>query len=194
MTKNSLLTKEDFDSLLYWFSPNRDEAGLKYEEIRNGLIRFFHYKGCSEAENLADETINRVAKKLSVLNTDNNYKHLTYFYGFASKIYLEYKNKVEKKEVEFENNVHLKEPLSEVSDNLLEGKHKCLESCISKLSAEDKHLIIQYFTKDKSEKFEHRRKLAESLNLSMGNLHVKVYRLKGVLKKCIEKCVDSSDL
>ena len=51
--------------LLEWLDPNLDLAGEKYEEIRRGLIKIFGYRGCSDAEGLADETINRVARAAS---------------------------------------------------------------------------------------------------------------------------------
>lgn len=192
MTKNNVLTKEDFDALLMWFSPNRETAGVKYEEIRSGLIRFFYFKGCSEAESLADETINRVAQKFSTFDTNNSHKHITYFYGFASKIYLEYRNKIEKKKVEFEQNLHSKSEMMENCDDIAERKDKCLEECLSTLSVEERGLVIQYFAKEKSEKFDHRRKLAEKMNLNMGTLHVKIHRLKGVLRTCIGKCLEEN--
>lgn len=194
MTKNNVLTKEDFDSLLRWFSPDRELAGAKYEEIRAGLIRFFNYKGCSEAENLADETINRVARKYTTLDTSNNHKYLTYFYGFATKIHLEYLNRRKKKQVEFEQNIHFKEESTEGTNSFVEDQHKCLETCLAKLSSEDRYLIIKYFAKDKSEKFEHRRNLAKEINLTMGALHVRVFRIKGTLKNCIEKCLKNNIL
>lgn len=187
MPKDTVLTQNDFDTLLQWFSPNREEAGLKYEEIRQGLIRFFNFKGCSEAESLADETINRVAKKLPTLTTDNNYKHITYFYGFASKIYLESRKKSENRTTEFDPTMHSN--LVAVVDNETEDRHQCLEKCLAKLSAEDGSLVIEYFSKDKSAKFEHRRNLAEKFNINIGNMHVRIYRLKDTLRNCVKKCL-----
>src|SRR5215216_2251273 len=58
------LTSEEFDDLLSWLDPNRERAGSRYEEIRAGLIKRFRWRGCSDAEDLADKTINRVVKKL----------------------------------------------------------------------------------------------------------------------------------
>ena len=58
------LTKEAFDSLLSWLDPDREWAGEKYEVIRARLIKVFAYRGCHTPEELADETINRVAKKI----------------------------------------------------------------------------------------------------------------------------------
>ena len=64
MKKHSEITQKDFEGLLDWLAPDREEAGKKYEEIRDGLIRFFRFKGCNDPEFLADETINRVASKI----------------------------------------------------------------------------------------------------------------------------------
>ncbi len=191
MTDNNLLTKENFDALLLWFSPNREEAGAKYEEIRNGLIRFFSFKGCSDAEVLADETINRVAKKFDQLDTNNKNKHITFFYGFASNIYREYLHKLNKREVQFEPNIHSNTEIIYQPDEIVEEKHHCLQKCLLKLSEIDRVLMIQYFSKEKSAKIEHRRKLAEHLHLNQGAMHVKIYRLKDILRGCVEKCLEN---
>src|SRR5689334_9508444 len=89
MRKKTQISQEDFDNLLAWFSNDADEGGKKYEEVRAGLIKYFYYRGCPESESLADETINRVATKLANFTFDGNFKLITYFYSFASKIFLE---------------------------------------------------------------------------------------------------------
>src|SRR5262245_20430567 len=57
-------TKEEFDCLLAYLSPDREEAGKEYETLRRKLIKLFQYRGCHSPEELADETINRIAKKI----------------------------------------------------------------------------------------------------------------------------------
>ena len=56
--------KDPFDALLDWLDTDRDIAARKYETIRAGLIRIFVSKGFSDAEDLADEAIRRVCKRL----------------------------------------------------------------------------------------------------------------------------------
>lgn len=189
MPKNNVLTQEDFDALLKWFAADREKAGAKYEEIRSGLIRYFYFKGCSEAEILADETINRVARKLSALDRNNTYKPITYFYGFASKIYLEYRNSIKIREVEFEQNLHPTDEKFDVQADITENRHKCLEECLAQLSLEERELAIGYFSKEKSEKFENRRELAEKMDMTMTALYVRIFRLKSVLRNCVENCL-----
>src|SRR4029434_1975050 len=60
-----ILTPEAFDSLLAAFDPNRESAAQKYLEIRGNLVRFFEWRGCPFPEDHADETFNRVARKIA---------------------------------------------------------------------------------------------------------------------------------
>lgn len=188
MKKQFGLVEENFNDLLNWFSVNRDEAGKQYEEIRNGLIRFFYFKGCADAEDLADEAINRVATKLPTLDLSGNIKPTNLFYGFASKIYLEYFSKIKKQDIEFNADLHSP---SKDSENI---NQSCLEHCLAELSTDDADLIIEYYSLDKAEKIAHRRTLAEKLQLEMGAIHTKIHRLKKILRECIEKCAAENSL
>ncbi len=58
------LTQEIFEQLLAWLDEDRDRAGKKYEEIRFQLINLFIARSCRISEELADKTIDRVAKKV----------------------------------------------------------------------------------------------------------------------------------
>ena len=49
--------QEMFDRFLFWLDPNREEAAIKYEAIRRKLIKIFTCRGCIDAEDLADVTI-----------------------------------------------------------------------------------------------------------------------------------------
>jgi RNA polymerase sigma factor (sigma-70 family) len=194
MKKDFVLMQEDFDRLLAWLAPNREEAGEKYEEIRRGLIRFFRFRGCSDAAALADETINRVAVKVSTLDTAGNFKTITYFYGFASKIYLEYVRRRKNKEVQLDPDFPLNENYSISLPDSENKDHDCLEDCLAKLPSQEREIIVLYYSKDKSAKFEMRKKMAESLNLNPGALHVKIHRIKNTLKECVERCVKNNNL
>lgn len=188
MKKQSELVSKNFNDLLNWFSANREESGKKYEEIRNGLIRFFYLKGCPDPEYLADETFNRVASKFSVLDLPEKTKPLNVFYGFASKIYLEYSGSPKKKEVEFDAHFHAPIILEESAAESIEKKHECLKKCLANLSIKESDLIVEYYNSGQGEKIKHRKELAEKYNINPGTLQVKIYRLRKVLRKCIEKC------
>jgi DNA-directed RNA polymerase specialized sigma24 family protein len=64
MSENWKLTQEALDKFLHWLDPDRAEAGKKYELIRRHLIFILTRRGCLESEDLADETVNRVARRV----------------------------------------------------------------------------------------------------------------------------------
>lgn len=193
MKKDFTLKQEDFDALLGWLSADREEAGRQYEKIREGLIRFFRFRGCHDPQTLADETINRVAMKLSTFDASKNVKTITYFYGFASNVFLEYFRTAKTKEIQFEpqylsisHNPKLPDSPSTEDD--------CLEDCLTKLPRDESSLVIEYYSLDKNEKFEMRRKLADKVNLKMPALHTRIYRIRGVLRECINNCLKENSL
>ena len=51
------LNRAEFENLLTWLSPNKQEAGQKYENIRQKLFKFFDWRGCFAAEECTDQTI-----------------------------------------------------------------------------------------------------------------------------------------
>ncbi len=69
MKKEWVVTQQTFDSLLIWLDEDREQAGLKYEKIRLRLIKIFTCRGCAEAEDLADEVINRVVSRVGALES-----------------------------------------------------------------------------------------------------------------------------
>lgn len=183
MAKEDVITQESFDVLLRWLDPNREAAGQKYEKIRARLIRIFAGRGCFEAEELTDATIDRVTQKLPQFADGYIGEPALYFYGVADKIYLEWLRKQKK----------IKQlPLLEVNsfdETEFEDEYECLKSCLETLAADQQQLIVEYYRKDKSAKIESRKQLAEDLGLSANALQIKASRLRALLRKCVQKCV-----
>lgn len=188
MKKKNQLKKVEFKKLLEWFSTDEVEAGEIYQKIYEGLQRYFRYRGCSDSNHLADETINRVAKRLPELDLSKNVKKISIFYGFALNIYREYLNKIENREVVL-NPDSVSQKISEPKN---EKEMDCVEKCLSKLSDEEKKMVLKYYSLEKGEKIILRKQMAEEMNITTNALHVKIYRLKGTLKTCIENCLKKS--
>ena len=187
MTKKTQITKDDFEALLNWLSNDDEEAANEYEKIRGGLVRYFRYKGCSYCDELADETINRVARKIEQLDLSTGSKKSTICYGFAYNVFREYLRDNENKNVQIENETTI-EDKSKKYEVSVEKDFDCLEKCLSKLDIKQKELLTTYFSKEKSEKIILRKKIADELGITPNALHVRVYRIKNIVKKCIEKC------
>jgi DNA-directed RNA polymerase specialized sigma24 family protein len=183
MAKENILTQENFDVLLHWLDINREAAGQKYEKIRDRLVRIFIGRGCFEAEELADETITRVANILPRVMDGYSGERAFYFYGVADKVHLEWLRKEKKKQ-------NLRVPDTDHDeDPALEAEYRCLESCLETLPAPLRDLIVEYYCKEKRAKIEHRKNLAKKLNITMGALQIKTCRIRADLLKCVRNCI-----
>src|ERR1041385_2060224 len=83
------INQEQFDRLLGWLDPDREKAGLKYESIRKRLIKVFVCRGSKTPEELADQTINRVVRKLPEIQAEYVGEAGHYFCGVGSNIFRE---------------------------------------------------------------------------------------------------------
>jgi RNA polymerase sigma factor (sigma-70 family) len=187
MAKDTVITQKDFDALLYWLASDREAAGQKYEKIRERLIRIFIGRGCFEAEELADLTINRVTLKLPKIIGDYVGEPTLYFYGVANRIHLEWLRKQSKiKHSELIETHNYSESEAEIES---ESEYECLEDCLKTLGNVERELIVDYYREEKRTKIELRRELAEKFKISIGALQVKTCRIRASLQKCVQNCV-----
>jgi RNA polymerase sigma factor (sigma-70 family) len=179
MKKNWVLTPESFDALLAWLDTDRNKAGQKYEEIRRRLIKLFTCRGCPDAEDLTDETINRVIKRLPEIESQFTGEQIRYFYGVANKVHLE--------------SLRRKPPVPPVvisPDEELGAEIECLEKCISELPSDHRVLVIEYYQEDKRAKIDHRKQLAQKLGIAANALRIRAYRIRATLEVCLRDCLN----
>jgi len=183
MKKNWELSQEVFDALLTWLDPDRDQAALKYEKIRSGLIKFFTTRGALDPEDLADETINRVAGKLKDIEKDFSGDPEPYFYRVARFVIMEHLRK------------KLPQPMlaSPIDPNRIELEYNCLERCIERLTKENRDLLLRYHSPDGRVETDLRRALADELGIAPNALRIRVHRIRQGLKECLEKCIERAN-
>ena len=181
MSKDWDLTQEGFDQLLNWFDPDRDKAGKKYEEIRRGIVKVMTVRRCLEAEVIADETFNRVVRKLPEIIPTYVGDPALYCFGVANKIYLEW---LKKQPAQVEIPAVLPAPPHEDK----ETENQCFEQCLNQLLPKDRLMIIEYYRDEKQQKIDHRKELAEQLGISENALRLRAFRLRGELTTCVKKC------
>jgi DNA-directed RNA polymerase specialized sigma24 family protein len=178
MGKERVITQESFDRLLRWLDPDRERAGAKYETIRRRLVAIFTSRGCHEAEDLADETINRVTAKVHEIAEGYTGEPALYFYGVASRVHLEYLRRPAPKPPP------VPRPTAEV-----ELEHECFEHCIGRLPAAQRELVLRYYRGVKRAKIDHRKQLAEELGIALNALRIRAHRIRAALQKCVRDCL-----
>ena len=183
------LTKEAFDRLLAWLAPDREQAGRKYEEIRSTLIKGFTKHGCRTPEDLADETVNRVAKKLPEIEPTYVGDPAPYFYAVAYNIYREYLRKPETVPLP-QLNLPAPVPSPDEAADEMEPVLRCLRRSIQHLNQRDRDVILQYYHGEKQLKIRTRKELALRLELSLPALRLLAQRVRKRLKKLILHCLE----
>jgi len=173
----SQITREEFDCLLAWLDFDREAAGVKYEKIRGNLSRIFASRGFNDAEDLADETINRVIKKVRWLKENYTGDPNLYFYAVAKRVAQEAQRRKDKRPVEL--------PLSPRDANETEVRMRLLEECLMELSADDQHLLLNYYTDGGAVKINNRKQLVHSLGLSPAAVRQRAHRLKAKLRAAL---------
>jgi DNA-directed RNA polymerase specialized sigma24 family protein len=179
MTKKEL-TREKFAGFLDWLNPDRDRAGEEYERLRFRLCTFFSQRRCSFADELADETINRVILKSSEERIENK---VAYCYGVAKNVFRESLRK-ERPHLDIDEvNLVAKTP-DEPSFS-----RECLDKCLENLPPESRNLLLDYFSEAKLAKIKLHRSISENLKTSQTALRMRIHRLMLKLKMCVQGCM-----
>jgi DNA-directed RNA polymerase specialized sigma24 family protein len=144
------------------------------------LCTFFSLRHCCFADELADETINRVILKSSEEKIENK---AAYCFGVAKNVYRESLRK---------ERIHL-----DIDEVTIAAKapeepslsSECLDECLDKLSPESRDLLLDYFSEAKLRKIELHRRISESLRTTQTALRMRVMRSKQKLKICVQECM-----
>ena len=191
MVRQRLITQEKFDELLAWFNPDREQAGIKYEEIRRSLIKILAWRKCSDAEGLADETINRVADKVHELKENYSGDPAIYFHAVANRLVMECQREA-KLHVPLGDIGSALDPSEENPEDDSEREEECLNTCMESLDSDKRELILLYYREEKQAKIEHRKELARRLGIDTNALRVRAHRIRVSLEKCIERCLEEA--
>src|SRR5882724_1251112 len=152
----------------------------QWDITQDAFDKFLAWRGCSASEDLADETINRVIRKMQELADSYTCEPALYFYGVARNVHLEHVKKSPPP------------PLLPAPDppEQKEREYECLERCMEQLSAENRQLVLEYYQEEKRVKIDHRRQLAERLRIAPNALRIRMHRIRASLQLCVDSCLN----
>jgi hypothetical protein len=181
MPRSRIVTTVTFEKLLARLAPDRERAAEEYETLRRRLTKYFDLKGLGSPDSAADETLDRMALKIEAGEDVRDFIH--YAFGVAHWVYLErfraedrersaYADLTQMRKVNYE---HLAAPYLET-----------LENCLDKLATEDRQLLRTYYTDAAGvELAQQRINLAQSRDLTLNSLRLRVFRLRQALERCL---------
>jgi DNA-directed RNA polymerase specialized sigma24 family protein len=183
------LSEEAFGRLLAWLDEGTDSGGERYLEIRRRLVLYFDRKNCLSPDELADETLNRVARRLEEERAIITDAPAHYCYIVARFVLLEALRKGQREE-----SFNERACAGAVHDATEEEKEQqrrveCLDRCAGELELENRELIIGYYRGKGRLKIENRRAMAARLGISMNALSIRASRIRDKLEACVRKCL-----
>jgi DNA-directed RNA polymerase specialized sigma24 family protein len=189
-------TPEAFRQFLHWLDEGLDSGGEKYLEMRRRLVSYFDRKNCACPDELTDETLNRVARRLEEEGSITDITPARYCYIVAKFVFLEYLRQPKSSEADIDGLVapdHRASALRidsgpDVEREGLEKLLHCLDRCLQKLDFDERDLILEYYRGEQRAKIERRRDLATRLGLTMNAISIRACRIRNKLELCVRKC------
>lgn len=90
LKKDGTLTPRAFRRLLNWLDEGTDSGGQKYLEMRQRLVTYFDRKSCTTPDELADEVLNRIARRLEEEGVVESDTPARYCYIVARFVFMEH--------------------------------------------------------------------------------------------------------
>jgi hypothetical protein len=186
--------EKSFQDFLNWLNGGANSDGQRYLEVRQRLELYFDRKNCVAPSKLADETLNRVIRRLEENGDINGVAPLQYCYGVAKDVFLE--------ALRADNRSPFYRPVSKTNPTNLAGQSvniSCADAtseqkekvaaCVESLSSADRELLAEYYGGQQRSKMERRAALAARLGLTANALSNHACSVRQRLEVCIQACL-----
>jgi len=176
------LDEQSFARLLEFLASSGVPRSVAYERIRTKLCKFFAWRGAHAADELADETLTRVAIKLT---ESERYAERpeAFVLGVARMIHLEWTRR-QGRWVSFDERTA--EPAVVAPHEGRDEWLSALEQCLQKLSASEHSLLLRYHEARGETRGAVRQALADELAIGLSVLRVRMHRMRQQLETCVQ--------
>jgi DNA-directed RNA polymerase specialized sigma24 family protein len=177
------VTPRAFALLLERLGDDAAEGGEGYESLRRALVRFFDWRGAHAPDVCADETLDRLARRLEEDGAIEDVR--AYAHGIARLVLLEQWRRPRERPADEADERLQVAPVPPEED----PREACFERCLAELPADGRALILEYYAADGRQKIEGRKRLAAAHGLSDTALRNRAQRLRDRLERCIRRCL-----
>jgi DNA-directed RNA polymerase specialized sigma24 family protein len=185
-------TAEELRRLLSRLDPDPERAWELYDRLRRKLTLFFECNRGWDAVELAEEVLDRLARKDEAYEIRNA---VEFAFGVARNL--------RKEALRRAATTLLSPDLTMVEDprgraesleaavlNKIEGERRrgCISECLQSWDEEDRRLFLEYYPLDAGDLEATRRRIAAVLQIKIGALRTRMCRLREKLQTCFGDC------
>jgi RNA polymerase sigma factor (sigma-70 family) len=191
---------EDFRRLLARFDSDPVQAWQAYDSLRRKLVMFFEHHRDLDAEELAADAMERIAKKTDAVEIGNIAE---FAFGVARNVRREALRRLAAtpriSDLALGGDVpsggaDSQNPAEDMVIERIDQQRKfhCLVQCMKRIDSDDRRMLFLYYPQQNDELEERRQQLAESLSLTLGTLRTRIARLREKLERCFQDCREHS--
>jgi len=189
------MTAGAWDGFIRWLDDGSDSEGRSYLEMRRRLAAYFDRKNCRNPDELADDTLDRVARRLEEETTIETETPAKYCYTVARFVFMESLRSKEAKSDSIDQMSGTDELKATAGseDDERDEKEKmlsCLDKCSTELDTKNRDLIFGYYVGNEGVKIENRRSMAAGLGITVNALSIRAFRIRDKLEACVRLCCD----
>jgi DNA-directed RNA polymerase specialized sigma24 family protein len=187
-----MLNKDALEDLLRAFHADREQASHHYQALRERLIRFFQWNRTEMPEELADEVLDRLARRLN-LSSEQIQDPVRYAVGIARLLLQEQRRK----------NLRREKALAELQQSSLDADRReqerilqqeraeLLQQCLQSIPEQSRELIFRYY--DVDEAADYRQQMARAYGISINALRNRALRIRMDLERQLARRLQKID-
>lgn len=181
------LDRPSLGSLLLALDPDAERAGQKYTDLFERLRRFFEWNGCEQSELLADQTLDRLARRIHQKDPlEEPVREPAKFAAGIARLILHESRRGEQRIKRAAEVFHQDRTLAATTEK--EQSSALLEDCLDRLTFEQRQLIERYYSRDARNHIGARAALAAELGISLNALRNRALRIRADLERCFQRC------
>jgi DNA-directed RNA polymerase specialized sigma24 family protein len=161
------------------------EASRKFEALRARLIDLARWRGARVPQDIADEALERAAKRLEGAEIPV----LTAFLAGVVRNVVREDTRGAARHVALDG-THVVVPAHAEHDPEAD---RCVARCLDEQPAEQRELLLRYLGRERGQRMiDQRAALAGELGLTGGALRMKVYRVRLAVELCVRACLGTT--
>jgi DNA-directed RNA polymerase specialized sigma24 family protein len=185
------LDRTALNALLKALDTDRDRASKKYTALHDRLIRFFQWNKVEDAQSLADETLDRLARRVAADTAQEGGQQDVseavqepekFAAGIARLLLHEHWRRQQRETQALQLLKYDGAEGSDAESQQTEALAAALDECLEKLPPGQRELIQRYYGSDGYSQIESRKQLAAQMNISLNALRNRAMRIRADLE------------
>lgn len=182
--EGDLVGSATFDQLLALLHPDREQAAEEYRRLHERLTRYFDWNGGEDPPALADQTLDRIERRIARSEEEGAIQNVTAFALGVARLLL--KEDARKRKSASEAGQLWNSLTQDSASEEEERMDAALHDCLAQLPVERRRLIESYYEHGENKARSH-EKLAMRYGITVNALRTRALRIRKELEAAVAR-------